>query len=90
MRPGDIGEALSELADLGVGLTVSLDLRDVDIVTASTLGKLVALHRSLRPLGGRTVLRNVMPFVREIFRATRLDTVFEILPRDEPAFAANL
>jgi anti-anti-sigma regulatory factor len=81
MRATDIGEVLSDLARLGVGINVSLDLRNCDVVTASTLGKLVALHRSLRPLGGRIALRNLTPFVLEVFHASRLDALFDIRER---------
>ena len=81
MRPGDIGAALSNLAALGFGISVHVDLRDVDVVTASTLGKLVVLHRNLRPLGGRIVLRNLTPFVLEVFHASLLDALFDIRER---------
>ena len=63
---------------LGARLSVSLDFRNVETVTASTLSKLLNLHRSIRSLGGRLRLRNVRPFPEEVFRATRLDTVFEV------------
>jgi anti-anti-sigma factor len=79
--PATSGRLLSDLCEIGAGISVHLDLRDVDVVTASTLGKLVVLHRNLRPLGGRIILRNVTPFVLEIFRATRLDMLFEIQQR---------
>jgi anti-anti-sigma factor len=81
MRPCDVSAALSEVSELGAGITVSLDFRDVGMMTARTLGTLVALHRSLRPLGGRIVLRNLTPFVLEVFHASRLDVLFEIRER---------
>src|SRR5262249_54934466 len=83
MGPNDIVDALTNINHLGVSVSVTFDFRDIDTVSASTLSHLIILHRNLRPLGGRIVVQNVTPFVVEIFRATHLDSVFEIHPQNE-------
>ena len=59
--------------------TFILDLREVESVTASGLGALVALHRRLRNMSGHLTLRNVKPQPLEVIRLCRLDEVLDIL-----------
>ena len=77
MKNIELGPALSDLAALGARPSVSLDFRSVGAVTANTLTNLLVLRRNLRALGGRLILRNVPPFASDVFRVTRLDTIFE-------------
>jgi anti-anti-sigma factor len=83
MKNVELGSSLSDIIALGARLNVSLDFRNVETVTASTLSKLLNLRRSIRSLGGRLRLRNVRPFPAEVFRVTRLDTVFEVHPQKD-------
>lgn len=55
-----------------------VDLSGVNMVTSLVLAKLIALNGELRAAGGRLTLANAKPVVREVFKVTRLDTVFEI------------
>jgi anti-anti-sigma factor len=98
MKRDELAHLISDVSRLGARVRVSLDLRDINAMTAGTLGKLIILNRTVRAIGGRLVLRNVNPLVSEVFRATRLDTVFDGLakrngatPRSLPkAFATKL
>jgi len=83
MKNIELGSNLSDIIALGARLSVSLDFRNVETVTASTLSKLLNLRRSIRSLGGCLRLRNVRPFPAEVFRVTRLDTVFEVHPQKD-------
>ena len=83
MKNVELGSVLSDITALGARLSVSLDFRNVETVTASTLSKLLNLRRNIRALGGRLSLRNVRPFAAEVFRVTRLDTVFKVQPQQD-------
>ena len=83
MKNIELSSSLSDIVALGARLSVSLDFRNVEIVTASTLSKLLNVRRDIRALGGRITLRNVPPFAAEVFRVTRLDTVFKVQPQQD-------
>lgn len=59
-----------------------VNLLGVDFAGSSTLGGLVSIQRLGRQHDGRVVVCNVAPQVREVFRVTRLETLF--------TFAENL
>jgi anti-anti-sigma factor len=54
-----------------------VDLSGVGFAGSAALGNFVALHRVTRQRGGRLVLCNVDPTVREVLRASKLDVLFE-------------
>jgi anti-anti-sigma factor len=56
---------------------VAVDLSGVGFAGSAALGNFVALHRAARQRGGRLVLCNVDPTVREVLRASKLDVFFE-------------
>lgn len=67
---------------------VIVDLKGVGFAGSATLGGLVAIQRDCGTLGGRVVLCNVDPTVREVFRVTRLETLFHFVPDTTSALAA--
>src|SRR5947209_3839548 len=79
---GADGEALGDgLLGLPAGIgprRVELDFGGVRFLTAAGLGKLVALHRRLRDLGGRLTLCNVSGPVEEVLQLTRLTELLHI------------
>jgi anti-anti-sigma factor len=56
---------------------VVVDLSGVGFAGSAALGNFVALHRLARQRGGRLVLCNVDPTVKEVLRASKLDVLFE-------------
>ena len=58
--------------------TVFLDFTGVKYLTASTLGKLVALHTTLREKGKQLILTSLAEHLREMFEITMLNTLLEI------------
>jgi anti-anti-sigma factor len=56
---------------------VVVDLSGVGFAGSAALGNFVAIHRQARQRGGRLVLCNVDPTVREVLRASKLDALFE-------------
>lgn len=64
---------------------VILDLSRVGFVDSSGLGAIVAVMKSLAP-ARRLDLAALTPTVARVFRLTRMDTIFRILP-DAPVAA---
>jgi anti-anti-sigma factor len=54
-----------------------VDLSGVGFAGSAALGNFVALHRMVRQNGGRTIFCNVDPTVSEVFRASKLESLFE-------------
>src|SRR5262249_21753040 len=77
-----IGEQLFGLVDRPGRRTLLLDLGNVEYLTSTTLGKLVALPKKLRAVGGRLLLSNLDPHVSEVLAITQLNRILEIVPAD--------
>ena len=73
-----VAEKLFELAGRLDGRTLLLSLAEVTYLSSGLLGKLVALHKRLRAHGGRLVLCDLRPAVRECLSRTRLEKFFDI------------
>jgi anti-anti-sigma factor len=63
---------------------VVIDLSGVGFAGSAALGNFVALQRQVKSGGGRIVFCNVDPTVTEVFRASKLDSLFEFVA-DRPA-----
>ena len=68
---------------------VVLDLARVSTIDASGLGMMLALRKQAEAKGVGLKLMNVSKFVKQVFEITRLDTVFEVIPRVEPLPAVS-
>src|SRR5947209_4847516 len=73
-----IGKQLLALADAPGTKFITLDLANVEYVTSTVLGHLVALNKRLQTSGGRLTLENVRPAVRDILKVTLLDQVLDL------------
>ncbi len=67
---------------------VIVDLAGVGFAGSAALGNFMALHRSARQNGGRLVFCEVDPTVAEVFRASKLEKLFEFVADREAAVAA--
>jgi anti-anti-sigma factor len=56
-----------------------VDLSGVGFAGSAALGNFVALQRVVRSRGGRMLFCNVDPTVAEVFRASKLDSLFEFI-----------
>jgi anti-anti-sigma factor len=54
-----------------------IDLSGVGFAGSAALGNFVALHRLVRQNGGRIIFSDVDPTVAEVFRASKLESLFE-------------
>ena len=58
---------------------VAIDFSSVDIITSSSLSKLLKLRKLLADCGHQLVFCSVAPATRGIFTVTGLDTIFEFV-----------
>jgi anti-sigma B factor antagonist len=80
-----IRQQLYALVDAG-HKEIVLDFRRIQYLLASAaIALLINLKKRLREAGGTLALYNVGPDVLEVFRITRLDTIFDIHAGDGPA-----
>jgi anti-anti-sigma factor len=73
---------------IGSASRIAVDLSRLRVITSMFLGMLVSLQRSVVAAEGALRLFGVSPGQREVFRATKLDTVFRIYG-DEPSALAS-
>src|SRR3954471_710556 len=58
---------------------IVIDLSGVGFAGSAALGNFVALHRLARQNGGRLIFCRVEPTVTEVFRASKLEPLFEFV-----------
>ncbi len=73
-----LGEQIFRLAEGSERKQVRLDLAGVRFVSSAALGALIALNRKVQAIGGKLSLCNLNQEMKEVIRATKLDTVFDI------------
>ena len=69
---------------------IILDLGRVTAIDAYGLGLMLELRRLSDTKGVRFKLMNVSKFTSRVFEVTRLDSVFEIIPKAEPSIAHTI
>ena len=80
-----VGKQLLRLAaDTGCSKFV-LNFGKVESLTTAFFGKLVALHKQVADSGGRLVLCQVGPFVREIFKILELPRPVSVYDAEQEA-----
>lgn len=57
-----------------------IDLTDVRYIASAALGRLMGLRKRLLAAQGRLTLRGLHPDLAEVFRATRIESFFDIEP----------
>lgn len=61
------------------GFNVVVDFAEIDIVTSSSIAKLLKLRKVLQECGRRLVFSSASPQTKKIFTITGLDSVFEFV-----------
>jgi anti-anti-sigma regulatory factor len=81
---GAVAECMGVLAELGQqtsadGLVPSLfvDMSEIDRITSEGLNELIGLNSEARAQGVTVQLLDVCPSVRDVFKLTRLERMFE-------------
>ncbi|HUY94897.1 MAG TPA: STAS domain-containing protein [Terracidiphilus sp.] len=69
---------------------VVLHLAEVDMLDSTGLGLIVRNMSTLRKRGGDLRLTQVSPFIMEILRVTRMDSVLKVFPSEQEAILSFL
>ena len=69
--------------------SIVLDLARVTAIDARGLGVMLELRRQSALKGIRFKLMNVSNFTTRVLEVTRLDSVFEIIPKTEPVIVSR-
>jgi len=77
-QTGDELKAVTEIVRDRGDCDVVIDFSNVDIVTSSSLSKLLKLRKLLADCGHRLVFCNVAAATKGIFTVTGLDGIFEL------------
>jgi anti-sigma B factor antagonist len=83
-----VGSDVIELLNKTSEERVILDFRNVKFMTSSMLGKLVQVHKKAREFKVHLKFCSIDPEIRQVFKITKLDKVFEIEPDETAARAA--
>lgn len=70
----NVKNALSQLTT-----TTVLDVRGLEYISSAGLGILLAAQKKLSEKGQRLRLANMSKHIRDVFKITRLETIFEII-----------
>jgi anti-sigma B factor antagonist len=83
-----VGADLIELLNKTTEERMILDFRNVKFMTSSMLGKLVQVHKKAREFKVKLKFCSIDPEIRQVFKITKLDKLFEIESDEAAARAA--
>jgi len=83
----EVGKELQEMLNKTTEERVIIDFRNVKFMSSSMLGKLVQTHKKCGEFKVKLKLCAIAPEIREVFKITKLDKLFEI-EKDEAAARA--
>ncbi len=74
----EIGEYLTALVDSEAGIKLLLDFSNVEHLSSAVLSMLINLNKKVHEQGGKLKMANIKPQIYEVFKITRLNTLFDI------------
>ena len=83
---GDLRRELTHLVQAG-RRNILLNLANVEFVSSMMIGQLIAIKNEIWEQGGKLILSNLHPQVREVFEITKLEGVFDISADEADALA---
>ena len=76
----EIGQGLNVLIDERPNPKILLDFSTVDHLSSAALGMLINANKRLKEKNGQLRLTNIKPQILEVFKITKLDKLFRIMP----------
>ncbi|MCC6739548.1 MAG: STAS domain-containing protein [Planctomycetia bacterium] len=73
-----IADELMRLVDNTFKIKLMIDFSNVEYLSSAVLGKLVAIHKKVAEGKGVMKLACIKPAIKEVFKITKLDKVFEL------------
>jgi len=86
--PIQLGEELYGMASQEGCTKILLNFSGVDFFASDMLGNMVSLNKTMRQKGGKLVLCEVCPRLRQIFATTRLDKLLTVKATETEGLAA--
>lgn len=83
-----IGDQLYSLVDEAGRKKILLNFSNVEYLSSAALAKLITLNKKLQAAGGRLILCNIDPQIREVFEITKLNKLFTIHDEEQAALQA--
>ena len=83
-----LSRELLEMLDKTTEERVILDFRDVKFMSSSMLGKLIQVNKKAGEFKVKLKFCSIDPEIRQVFKITKLDKLFEIEPDEAAARAA--
>ena len=83
-----IGETLYDLVDTRHRQKLVLDFAKVEFLSSSALGMLITLRKKALAIKGKVAICGIKPQLKEAFKITRLDKLFDFYDSESAALAA--
>jgi anti-sigma B factor antagonist len=83
-----LGEELVSLVTVEKRSQILLNFDGVEFMSSAALNKLIKLNSSVKAAAGRLKLCNLRAEIKEVFKITKLDRVFDLRKSQEDAIAA--
>ncbi len=74
----EIGEEMYSVVQSTPNVKLIVDFDGVEYLSSTALGKLITLKKRVEAVNGKLRLAAIKPEIMEVFKITRLDTIFEI------------
>jgi anti-sigma B factor antagonist len=74
----EIGEEMYSLVEGTPNVKLIVDFQGVEYLSSTALGKLITLKKKVEAVRGKLRLATIKAEIMEVFKITRLDTIFEI------------
>jgi len=83
----EMGKEMYAVVEGSPGIKLIVDFDGVRFLSSSALGKLISLKRKVEETSGTLKMCRIKPEIMEVFRITKLDTVFDVYPDLDAAMA---
>lgn len=83
----DLQDSIMPLVDQKPSVNMVIDFANVRFLSSSVLGLLIRISKRIYETAGELRLSTIDPKINEIFKITRLDKVFQILPDIDAAIS---
>ncbi len=80
-----IGNQLFSLVDDDHRQKIVLDFTNVEYLSSAALGKLITMDKKVKASGGKLRLCAIRSDIKEVFKITRLDKLFQIIDSRDKA-----
>jgi anti-sigma B factor antagonist len=76
----EMGKEMYAIVEGTPGIKLIVDFDGVLYLSSSALGKLISLKKKVEENSGTLKMCRIKPEIMEVFKITRLDTIFDIYP----------